>query len=232
MKTIGLIGGMSWESTTEYYTAINQEVKSKLGGFNSAKIILNSINFAEIEVLQRADNWPEMTSMLTEAAKSLEAAGAECLLICTNTMHKVAPEVEASINIPLIHIADTTASELINDQVSCVGLLGTQFTMQQAFYKQRFIEKFGIDVIVPNLNDQKVIHQVIYEELCLGKVIDSSKFKYLEIIEKLANSGAQAVILGCTEIAMLVGQTDTQIPLYNTTDIHAKAAVAFALGAD
>lgn len=229
MKTIGLLGGMSWESTLNYYKAINQGVKAKLGGLNSAEILLYSVNFDQIETLQRAGEWQKMGEKLAKSAQNLEAAGAHCLLICTNTMHKVAPQIEANITIPLLHIADATATQLIQDNISRVGLLGTAFTMEQSFYKNRLTEKFGIEVIVPNQADRNDVHRVIYNELCLGEIKPESKQRYLAIINTLRRQGAQAVILGCTEIALLVSQNDTDIPLYDTTGIHANAAVKFAL---
>ncbi|MEC8327795.1 MAG: aspartate/glutamate racemase family protein [Pseudomonadota bacterium] len=229
MRTIGLLGGMSWESTLNYYKAINQGVKAALGGLNSAEILLYSVNFDHIEKLQRAGEWQKMGNMLAKSAQDLEAAGAHCLLICTNTMHKVAHQIEENISIPLLHIADATAAQLIQDDISRVGLLGTAFTMEQGFYKNRLTERFGIDVIVPNQEDRDCVHNVIYNELCLGEINLESKERYLAIINKLHRQGAQAIILGCTEIALLVSQNDTKIPLYDTTGIHADAAVKFAL---
>ncbi|WP_282166170.1 aspartate/glutamate racemase family protein [Shewanella japonica] len=229
MKIIGLLGGMSWESTSNYYKAINQGIKASLGGLHSAKICLFSVNFAEIESLQHQGDWQQTAEILSNAAKSVEAGGADCLLICTNTMHKVAEEVQRAISIPLLHIADATASTLLLDGVSTVGLLGTQFTMSQDFYKGRLAEHHGIDVIVPNETQQKMIHHIIYSELCLGEIKESSRHQYLEIIDDLYQQGAQAVILGCTEIALLLQQQDTQVPLYDTTQIHAASAVKFAL---
>ncbi|MBQ4889049.1 aspartate racemase [Shewanella sp. UCD-FRSSP16_17] len=229
MKTIGLLGGMSWESTSNYYKAINQGIKASLGGLHSAKVCLFSVNFAEIESLQHQGDWQQTAEILSNAAKSVEAGGADCLLICTNTMHKVAEEVQRAISIPLLHIADATASTLLLDGIRTVGLLGTQFTMSQNFYKGRLTEHHGIDVIVPNETQQEVIHHIIYSELCLGEIKESSRHQYLEIIDDLYQQGAQAVILGCTEIALLVQQQDTQVPLYDTTQIHAACAVKFAL---
>lgn len=220
---------MSWESTASYYKIINQGVKSTLGGLHSAKICLYSVNFDEIEKLQQQGNWPEMARILTETAKSLEKAGADFLMICTNTMHKVAPEIESQISIPILHIADATAQWLMRDNVTKVGLLGTRFTMEQDFYKGRIAERFGIDVVVPNQADQKIVHDVIYTELCQGVINPQSKVQYFNIIQKLADEGAQAVILGCTEIALLVQQCDTDIVLYDTTEIHATQGVELAL---
>ena len=228
MKTIGLLGGMSWESTLGYYKAINEGVKSTLGGLHSAKIAMVSVDFQPIEEMQHAGDWAGTARVLVEAAESIEAAGADVLLICTNTMHKVAPEIEAHIQIPLLHIADATAETLVSEGVSTVGLLGTAFTMEQDFYKGRLSEEFGLQVLVPDDEDRAIVHRVIYDELCLGVVKDESKAEYLRIIDGLAASGAQAVILGCTEIGMLVGQTDTDVRLFDTTAIHAQKAVEFA----
>lgn len=228
MKTIGLLGGMSWESTQGYYRVINQGVKQKLGGLHSAQIALYSVDFAPIEQLQAAGDWQGAAELLSSAAQKVQAAGADCLLICTNTMHKVAPQVEAAIQIPLLHIADATAEVLLAQGVERVGLLGTAFTMEQDFYKGRLTEQFGLQVLVPNQVDRALVHQVIYQELCVGQIELSSKAEYLRIIDQLAAEGAQAVILGCTEIGLLVQQGDTQVPLLDTTVIHAEKAVAFA----
>lgn len=229
MKTIGMLGGMSWESTTSYYKALNEGVKNSLGGLHSAKICMVSVDFDEIEKLQHQGNWAETASILTQAAKSVEAGGADFLLICTNTMHKVADEIASHITIPILHIGDATAEKLKHDKISCVGLLGTQFTMEQDFYKKRLADKHNIDVIIPESAERKVIHDVIYSELCLGKISDSSRKQYLQIIQSLFDRGAQAVILGCTEIALLVKQQHTKVPLYDTTKIHAQEAVKLAL---
>ncbi len=229
MKTIGLLGGMSWESTLSYYKAINQGIKAKLGGLNSAKICLYSVNFDEIEKLQHAGKWAETAEILAQAARSVEAGGADGLLICTNTMHKVAPEIEAQISIPILHIADATAEQLKADGVSKVGLLGTRFTMEQDFYTSRLTDKFGIEVVIPQEKERETIHRVIYDELCRGEINPSSKNAYLAIVHSLQQRGAQAVILGCTEIALLIQQTDTAVPLYDTTEIHAAKAVSWAL---
>ncbi|XQW86368.1 aspartate/glutamate racemase family protein [Thalassotalea piscium] len=228
MKTIGLLGGMSWESTLSYYQLINQGINHKMGGLSSAKICLFSVNFAEIEKLQHQGNWDKTADILTDAAQAVEAGGADVLLICTNTMHKVADIISEAIAIPLLHIADATATQLINKKITKVGLLGTSFTMEQDFYKGRLKEKFAIDVIVPNKNDREIVHKIIYQELCLGQIKSSSKQQYLKIIDDLYQQGAQAIILGCTEIALLVNQADTQVPLFDTTAIHAHAAVEFA----
>jgi aspartate racemase len=230
VKTIGLIGGMSWESTSLYYSAINQGVKQALGGLHSAKVCLYSVDFHEIEQLQHQGKWAETADILAKAAQAVEAGGADVFLICTNTMHKVAAEVQAAVNIPMIHIADATAKGLLAGGITKVGLLGTAFTMQQEFYKGRLTSEFGIEVLVPNTEQQVMVHEVIYQELCLGEINLASKQKYLEVIQDLYNQGAQAVILGCTEITLLVQQKDTQVPLYDTTAIHAQSAVAVALG--
>ncbi len=228
MKTIGLLGGMSWESSIGYYKEINQGVKNALGGLHSAKIVMYSVDFDPIEKLQHKDDWQGTAKILSEAAKSIELAGADFLLICTNTMHKVAPQIEESINIPILHIADATAEVIVNKGIKTVGLLGTAFTMEQHFYKGRLEDNYGLTVLTPNETDRKIIHNVIYKELCLGETTQASKAEYLRIINTLANQGAEAVILGCTEIGMLVNQTDTEITLLDTTYIHAKKAVEWA----
>lgn len=228
MKTIGLLGGMSRESTVGYYQAINQGIKAQLGGLHSAKIILNSVDFAEIEKLQHQGDWQGTADILIQAAKSVEAAGADFLLICTNTMHKVVPDIEQVISIPLLHIADATAQVLVEQGIKRVGLLGTAFTMEQTFYKGRLTDNYGLDVLVPNKQDRELIHHVIYNELCLGEIKDSSKAQYLRIIDELAAQGAEAVILGCTEIGLLVQQQDSQVQLFDTTNIHAQQAVLLA----
>ncbi|GGQ06712.1 aspartate/glutamate racemase family protein [Shewanella litoralis] len=229
MKTIGMIGGMSWESTQSYYQAINQGVKAALGGLHSAKICLYSVDFAEIETLQHQGLWDDTAKILADAAVAVEAGGADFVLICTNTMHKVADEIQAQISIPILHIADATANALLADGITKVGLLGTRFTMEQDFYKHRISDNYPIEVIVPNADDQTRIHDVIYQELCLGNINPQSRQVYLSIIDKLFAQGAQAVILGCTEIALLVQQQHTQVPLYDTTQIHANSEVSMAL---
>ncbi len=229
MKTIGLLGGMSWESTVGYYKAINEGIKQALGGLHSAKIVLVSVDFAEIEACQARGDWDTAGALLAAGSRQLKAAGAECLLICTNTMHKVAEDIDAATNLPLIHIADATAELLVTDKVAKVGLLGTAFTMEQDFYIGR-LRTHGLDVIVPDEADRRIIHRVIYEELCLGQCVAESKAEYLRIIEALRAEGAEAVILGCTEIGLLVSNADTDVPLLDTTAIHAKKAVSFALG--
>ncbi|MDI5837228.1 aspartate/glutamate racemase family protein [Shewanella xiamenensis] len=232
MKTIGLLGGMSWESTLSYYKSINEGVKEKLGGLNSAKICMYSVNFEEIEKLQHSGHWDETARLLSDAAVSVEKGGADFILICTNTMHKVAPEIEANINIPILHIADATAEKLLESGIKKVGLLGTNFTMEQDFYKGRLTEKFGIEVVVPEKHDRLKVHEIIYQELCQGEIRDDSRTVYTQIIDKLRNQGVDAVILGCTEIALLVQQQHTDVPLFDTTAIHAEAAVRLATNKD
>ena len=229
MKTIGLIGGMSWESTVPYYRQINETIKARLGGLHSAKIVLYSVDFHEIERLQHAGDWEAAGAVLAEAARSLEAAGADFLVLCTNTMHKVAPSIEAAVRIPLLHIADPTALELKRAGHSTVGLLGTRFTMEQAFYRDRLSERHGLRVIVPGPQDRETVHRIIYEELCLGVVTAESRGEYRRVMESLASQGAQAIILGCTEISLLVNQQDSAVPLFDTTAIHARAAAEMAL---
>ena len=229
MKTIGLLGGMSWESTAGYYKAINEGVKNSLGGLHSAKIAMYSVDFDPIEKLQHEGNWEETAAILSNASKNIEAAGADFLLICTNTMHKVAPIIEKSINIPILHIADATAETLLEKEIKTVGLLGTAFTMEQDFYKGRLEDKYSLEVLIPNKKDRAIIHNVIYKELCLGLTNDDSKKEYLRIIKSLFDNGAQAVILGCTEIGMLISQEDTEVILLDTTSIHAQKAVEYAI---
>ena len=229
MKTIGLIGGMSWESTSSYYRAINQGVKQALGGFHSAKIAMVSVDFAEIQSLQQQGKWSETGNLLAAAARQVEAAGGDFIVLCTNIMHKVAGQIEAAVSIPLLHIADATASKLKNDNVSKVGLLGTKFTMEQDFYKGRLQNQHGIEVIVPNEVEQQWVHDVIYNELVQGVISDQSRQRYVEIISKLSEQGAQGVILGCTEIGLLISQEDTATKLFDTTGIHSCATVEKAL---
>ncbi|BBU06185.1 MULTISPECIES: aspartate/glutamate racemase family protein [Aeromonas] len=232
MKCIGLLGGMSWESTVSYYQALNRGVRAQLGGLHSARVLLNSVDFAAIERLQHAGDWPATARLLAAEARKLQDGGADFLLIGTNTMHKVAPEIEAAIDIPLLHIADATAAKLRADGITRVGLLGTRFTMEQDFYKGCLQEKFGLEVLVPDEAGRERVHRIIYDELCLGEIRASSRAEYLAIIAGLAAAGAEAVILGCTEIALLVGDARAAVPLYDTTAIHAEAAVALALASD
>ena len=220
---------MSWESTATYYREINEGIKQNLGGLHSAKICLYSVDFDEIEKLQHTDDWDTAAMVLADGARKIEAGGADFLIICTNTMHRVASEIEQAISIPLLHIADATALKLKDDNITRVGLLGTRFTMEHNFYKSRITELFGIEVLVPEPDERTLLHAIIYDELCLGKIENTSRQQCLEIISRLFARGAQAVILGCTEIALLISQDHTSIPLYDTTVIHAKQAVSYAL---
>lgn len=229
MRTIGLIGGMSWESTIPYYRIINETVKERLGGLHSAKLILYSVDFHEIELLQRSENWTEAGRLLARAARSLQAAGADIVVLCTNTMHKVADAIENAVDVPLFHIADPTAEEIKRLGLTRVGLLGTRFTMERNFYKDRLRERHGIDVVVPNATDREIVHKTIYEELCLGKTLDQSRREYRRIIQELVVRGVQGVILGCTEIPMLVRADDCEVPIFDTTAIHARMAAEWAL---
>ena len=229
MKTIGLIGGMSWESSIEYYRIINQTVKNKLGDLHSAKSLMYSVDFAEIEVVQHDGRWEETTRMMVDAAQRAERGGADFLVICTNTMHKMADVVQQKINIPILHIADATAEVVMSQGLRKIGLLGTRFTMEEDFYKGRLEEKYGLQVIIPDVEDRTIVHRVIYEELVLGKINLDSKSDYQRIIQSLAKEGAQGVILGCTEIGLLVKEADSPVPLFDTTQIHAMAAVEYAL---
>lgn len=228
MKTIGLIGGMSWESTIPYYRIINEEVKNKLGGLHSAKIILYSVEFDEIEKCQSNNEWEKSGEILGKAAQVIEAAGADFLLICTNTMHKVVPQIAAKIRIPVIHIADATADVLVRNNIRCVGLLGTKYTMTQDFYKKRLTDR-GIDVLIPEQGDIETVNKIIFNELCLGKIKEGSRVIFQKIIRKLGENGAEGVILGCTEIGLLISQSDVDIPVFDTTMIHAKKAAELAL---
>jgi aspartate racemase len=229
MKTIGLIGGMSWESTLPYYRAINEAVRARLGGLHSAKLVLYSVDFAEIERLQRTDRWDEAAELLGDAGRALAAAGADFFLICTNTMHKVASAVEASAGLPLLHIVDATAEAVVAAGHRKVGLLGTRYTMEQRFYRDRLLHPHGLEAIVPDEPDRAIVHRVIFEELCHGQVSRPSRAEYRRIIAALASRGAEAIVLGCTEIAMLVDAGDASVPLFDTTVIHAQRAVDVAL---
>lgn len=228
MKTIGLIGGMSWESTQTYYRLINQQVRQQLGGLHSAKIILYSIDFADIEHRQHQGDWNGTADILAAAAQSVQAGGADMLVICTNTMHKVAAQIEQTTTLPLLHIADATAKALLQDGITSVGLLGTKFTMEQTFYRER-LEQQGIKVIIPEPDERNDVHRIIYHQLCQGIIKPDSKSLYLDLVAALAERGAQAVILGCTEIGLLIQSADTPVALYDTTEIHAFAAVEQAL---
>ncbi|MBD9417049.1 aspartate/glutamate racemase family protein [Pseudomonas sp. PDM16] len=229
MKTIGLIGGMSWESTLPYYRLVNEAVKSHLGGLHSARLVLYSVDFHEVEQLQRSGDWARAGALLGEAAAALERAGADFLVLCTNTMHKVANAIEQATSIPLLHIADPTAEAILSTGLHRVGLLGTRFTMEQPFYRERLESRHGIQVLVPDDADRAEVHRVIYEELCLGSVREESRQVYRQVIERLVERGAEAVILGCTEIGLLVGTADASVPLFDTTLLHARAAAQEAL---
>lgn len=229
MKTIGLIGGMSWESSIEYYRIINETAKEKLGGLHSAKSLMMTVDFAEIEKLQHEDRWDEAAQILVKCAQDLERGGADFIVLCTNTMHKLADQIIANVNIPFLHIADATAEKIAAAGMKRIGLLGTRFTMEHDFYKGRLIQNFGLDVLIPNTADREVIHRVIYEELVLGKIVDNSRNEYKRIMKALIENGAEGIILGCTEIELLVQQSDSPVPLFPTTSIHAVAAVEYAL---
>ncbi len=228
MKTIGLIGGMSWESTASYYQLINETIKEKLGGLHSAKILLYSVDFAEIERYQASGDWDKSAEVLSQIAQNLEQAGADFIVICTNTMHKVAPQIQKTISIPILHIAQATADALLENGIKKVGLLGTKYTMTQDFYKEKLFEA-GLDVVIPDQAGVEEVNRIIYDELCLGQIKESSKQAYLAIIDDLKNAGAEAVILGCTEIGLLVKQEDTDMSLFDTTEIHALRAAEFAV---
>lgn len=229
MKTIGLLGGMSWESSIEYYRIINERTKAKLGGLHSAKSIMVSVDFAEMEILQHQGKWAEAARMLIEAARNLENGGADFIVLCTNTMHKVAEDLQASVKIPFLHIADPTAQLVKESGIQKIGLLGTRFTMEEEFYRGRLARKFGLEVCVPTAQEREIIHRVIYDELVLGKIDPGSKAQYMDIINQMVDQGAEGVILGCTEIGLLVHQEDSRVPLFDTTRIHAEAAVDYAL---
>ena len=228
MKIIGLIGGMSWESTVTYYQIINEVIKDRLGGLHSAKCILYSVDFEEIEECQKNGDWDRSAEILGDVALSLEKAGADFIVICTNTMHKVVSEIKKYTKLPILHIAEMTAIELKKAGIKKIGLLGTKYTMQQDFYKQILIDN-GIEVVIPNSKDIEIVNSVIFNELCLGKIKKESKDKYLRIIENLSKDGVEGIILGCTEIGLLVKQEDTDIPLFDTTNIHATSAALYAI---
>lgn len=230
MKTLGLIGGMSWESTIPYYRQINETVRQRLGGLHSARLVLYSENFHDVERLQQAGEWEAAGALLADAARGLQAAGAQGLVLCTNTMHKVAPQIEAAVQIPLLHIADPTAEAIRAAGLTRVGLLGTRFTMEQDFYRDRLTRRHGLDVLVPEAADRETVHRIIYEELCLGRILPASRAAYLAIVARLREAGAEAVILGCTEIALLIEpQHVPAMPLFDTTRLHAEHAAAWAL---
>ncbi|MFA7138102.1 MAG: aspartate/glutamate racemase family protein [Bacteroidales bacterium] len=229
MKIIGLIGGMSWESSLEYYRIINEQVKEKLGGLHSAKCLMYSVDFDEIARLQHQGNWQKATTLLIDSAQRLEKGGADFIVICTNTMHKMADAVQNKINLPLLHIADATAEKIKAHGLKKIGLLGTKFTMEEDFYKGRLINKYGLDVITPDEKDRQIVHDVIYHELCLGQINPSSKVRFITIINALVAQGAEGVILGCTEIPLLVKQEEVKVILFDTTRIHAESVVAYSL---
>jgi aspartate racemase len=229
MKTLGLIGGMSWESTVPYYRLINEAIKARLGGLHSAKLVLYSVDFDEIAQLQHAGDWDAAGRVLVDAARRLEAAGAQGLVICANTMHLVAPAIQAAVQLPLLHVVDAVADAIRVADVRIVGLLGTRFTMEQPFYAEH-LQRHGLQVLTPEKHDRELVHRVVYEELCLGKVLDASRAEYRRIMAELVARGAEAIILGCTEIAMLVDAADASVPLFDTTSIHARKAVEWMLG--
>lgn len=229
MKTMGLIGGMSWESSLEYYRIVNETVKEKLGGLHSCKCLMYSVDFGVIEALQHQNKWDELTKLMIEAAQNLKHGGADFIVICTNTMHKMAPEIETATGLNVLHIANVTGAAISKDQIQKVGLLGTRFTMEGDFYKKRLKDNYDIEVIIPEDADRQIIHDIIYNELCLGIIKDDSRQKYINIINKLCANGAEGIILGCTEIPLLIKQSDVLIPVYDTTKIHAESAVDFAL---
>jgi aspartate racemase len=229
MKTIGMIGGMSWESSIEYYRIVNETVKERLGGLHSARCVMYSVDFAEIETFQHQDRWQEASDILVEAAQKVERAGADFVVLCTNTMHKLADDIQANLDIPFLHIADATAYAIQAAGIQKVGLLGTRFTMEEDFYKGRLQDKHGLTVIVPGEQDRAVIDRVIYNELVLGDIRQESKKQYMQVMDGLVQSGTQGIILGCTEIGLLVQQEDSRVPLFDTARIHAEAAVDYAL---
>jgi aspartate racemase len=229
MKTIGLIGGMSWESSLEYYRIINEGVKRKLGGLHSAKILMYSVDFEEIEKVQHQGKWDEATKLMIEAAQRLEKGGVDFVVICSNTMHKMSGEVQKNIGIPLLHIGDATAEKIKEASFKKVGLLGTRFTMEEDFYKGRLIGRYGLEVVIPDEKGRQIVHDIIYKELCLGVIKPSSKEQFCEIIQNLVRDGAEGIILGCTEIPLLIKQEDVKVPLFDTTRIHAESVVEYAL---
>lgn len=229
MKTIGLIGGMSWESSLEYYRMINETVKLKLGGLHSAECLMYSVDFEEIEIYQHQNKWDELANIMVQAAEKLKNGGADFIVICTNTMHKLASDIEDRVGIKVLHIAEVTGEKIIQRGIRKVGLLGTKFTMEQDFYKKILKEKYHIHVVIPDVNEREAIHEIIYNELCKGIINDASKEKYQKIIRHLALNGAEGIVLGCTEIPLLINQEDVEIPVFDTTKIHAVSAVEFAM---
>ena len=229
MKTIGMIGGMSWESSLEYYRILNEQVRERLGGLHSAKSLMLSVDFTEIEAMQREGRWNDAGRSMADAAVSLECGGADFIILCTNTMHKLTPEIEAAVRIPLLHIADATAKRIRQAGLHTIGLLGTRFTMEEDFYRGRLEQKFGLKVLVPEVVARDQIHRVIYDELCLGIIREDSREVYRKVLHQMADDGAEGIILGCTEIGLLVSAPDRPVPLFDTTRIHAEEAVTFAL---
>jgi aspartate racemase len=229
MKTIGLIGGMSWESSIEYYRIINETVKRRLGGLHSAKLVMVSVDFGEIEPLQHQGRWGDAGQILIDAAQSLERGGSGCVVICTNTMHKLADSIQTAIHIPLLHIADATAEKIQSQGLHKIGLLGTRFTMEEGFYKGRLATRYGMEIVIPEDADREMIHQVIYNELCLGKILPESKARFSAMMQRLEAQGVEGIILGCTEIGLLVKPEDSKVPLFDTTLIHAEAAADWSL---
>lgn len=229
MRTIGLLGGMSWESTAVYYQKLNRAISQQLGELHSAKVVMWSVDFQEIESLQQAGDWQRAGEILIQCAKKLEMAGSDAILICTNTMHIVAEQIQNQIGVPLLHIADSTAQAIQKAEIKKVGLLGTAFTMEMSFYKGRLQDKFGLEVVVPEAPQRQQVHDIIYQELCLGQVTAASKQVYLDVVEQLENEGAEAIIMGCTEIGLLLSQQDTELPLIDTVEQHIQSAVSFAL---
>jgi aspartate racemase len=232
MRTIGLLGGMSWESSAEYYRLVNEQVKARLGGLHSVRCALFSVDFAEIERLQQQGDWDTAGELLAQVAYQLELAGAELLVVCTNTMHRVAAAIQQRIAISLVHIADPTAEAIRQVKIRTVGLLGTRFTMEQDFYRGRLVDRYGLNVLVPDAPDRETVHRIIYEELCLGQIVPASRIAYQAVIGRLVAAGAEAIILGCTEIGLLIGDQDSPVPLFDTTRLHAAAAVDMALAED
>jgi len=229
MKTIGLIGGMSWESTADYYRILNKEAKARLGEPHSAKIIMHSVDFAEIEKLQSAGDWAKLTKKMINIAQKIELAGADIILICANTMHQMAPEVQANIEIPLLHIADAAAEKIEAESLKKVGLLGTKYVMEGSFYKNKIEDNYDIEVIIPDSKSREDVHRIIYQELVSGIFKNESRLRFIEIIESLKEKGAEGIILGCTEIPLLIKAKDSSLPIFNTTELHAKKAIQFAL---
>lgn len=229
MKVVGLIGGMSWESSSEYYRIINEITRARLGPLYSAKSLMYTVNFHDVKEMQHAERWGDAAAVLVDAAERLERGGADCVVICTNTMHKLADQVQAAVEIPLIHIADATAEKVRAEGIKKVGLLGTAFTMEQDFYKGRLAQKFGLEVVVPEASKRQLVHRIIYDELCQGEILAASKAQFVDTIDELVEDGAEGIILGCTEITLLVGQNDASVPVFDTTALHAEAAVDFAL---